>query len=322
MLKAITLRLFMFVAVVCAFAFHTTIAHATDWQPPGPVKLMIAFAAGGGADTQARLIAEEIEAASGWKFIPENVTGKGGLNLLNALKGQPNDGTVIGMAITESLGYNRVAAGGAGMKLSDFTALTTTAGFQMGLVAKTDSDFKSFEDVVTAARGGKAIRFGVMSPRLADLAYLLGKAHDVEFNIVSLKGGKAVMNALNAGDVDIGWGAGIQTKAVKAGDMVNLISAISRPLDVSPDAPLMTDVGVDFNAEGFFMFVAPGGMEDNVRSALADALSAVAANPETKAGGLILKAFGGAEVIKGDALDALLIDGTNASEALLKAASE
>ena len=34
-------------------------AAAEDWKPAGPVKLMIAFAAGGGADTQARLIAEE-----------------------------------------------------------------------------------------------------------------------------------------------------------------------------------------------------------------------------------------------------------------------
>ena len=30
-------------------------ATAADWTPPGPIKLMIAFAAGGGADTQARL---------------------------------------------------------------------------------------------------------------------------------------------------------------------------------------------------------------------------------------------------------------------------
>ena len=27
----------------------TTSAHAQDWTPPGPIKLMIAFAAGGGA---------------------------------------------------------------------------------------------------------------------------------------------------------------------------------------------------------------------------------------------------------------------------------
>ena len=33
-----------------------------EWKPSGPIKLMIAFAAGGGADTQARLIAEALEA--------------------------------------------------------------------------------------------------------------------------------------------------------------------------------------------------------------------------------------------------------------------
>jgi len=35
----------------------STGVQAADWAPKGPIKLMIAFAAGGGADTQARLIA-------------------------------------------------------------------------------------------------------------------------------------------------------------------------------------------------------------------------------------------------------------------------
>jgi len=154
-------------------------AHA-DWQPPGPVKLMIAFAAGGGADTQARLIAEELEAAKGWKFIPENVTGKGGINLLSAMKGMPNDGSVIGIVVTESLAYNRIAAEGAGLELADFTSLTTTAGFQMGVVALANSDFTTFDKVLEKAKAGDPIRFGVMSPRLGDIAYLLGKENGIE----------------------------------------------------------------------------------------------------------------------------------------------
>ena len=60
-------------------------ALAEDWTPPGPIKLMIAFAAGGGADTQARLIAEDLEAKLGWKFIPEQITGKGGMSLAMAI---------------------------------------------------------------------------------------------------------------------------------------------------------------------------------------------------------------------------------------------
>jgi tripartite-type tricarboxylate transporter receptor subunit TctC len=299
-----------------------SISHAADWQPPGPIKLMIAFAAGGGADTQARLIAEDLEASTGWKFIPENVTGKGGVNLLNAMKGMPNDGTVIGIVVTESLAYNRIAAKGARLELSDFTPLTTTAGFQMGVVATTESGLASFDDVIAAAKGGKDIRFGAMSPRLADIAYLLGKANDVDFNIVMLKGGKAVMNALNAGDVDIGWGAGIQTKAVMAGDMVNLVSGLDKPLDASPDAPLISDLGVPFNAGGYFMFVAPGGMPDDARSALSEQLAAVASNPDSKAGGLLNKAFGGASIIMGEELDTLLVSDSEASDELMKLSAE
>ena len=34
---------------------------SAEWKPAGPVTILIGFAAGGGTDTQARLIATEIE---------------------------------------------------------------------------------------------------------------------------------------------------------------------------------------------------------------------------------------------------------------------
>ncbi len=125
-------------AVVAAMGLSalSTGAMGADWTPPGPIKLMIAFAAGGGADTQARRIAEELEARMGWSFVPGQVTGKGGMNLAMAIKDQPNDGSVIGMVVTETLGYNMRAAD-AGVTPAEFTPIVTTAGFQMGFVAKT-----------------------------------------------------------------------------------------------------------------------------------------------------------------------------------------
>jgi tripartite-type tricarboxylate transporter receptor subunit TctC len=296
-------------------------AAAEDWKPAGPVKLMIAFAAGGGADTQARLIAEELEATLGWSFIPEQVTGKGGLNLAAAMKSEANDGTVIGMAVTETLGYN-MAASNSGMTPADFTPITTTAGFQMGVVARSDKGWNTMADVVAAAKSGQDIRFGVMSPRLADLAYLLGKAQGVDFNIISVKGGKAVMNGVNAGDMDIGFMAGIQAKGVAAGDLVNLASALKAPLVQTPDAPTFADLGVEFSADGYFMFMGPAGMPDDARAALANAIKGVVENPETKAGGLIKKAFGGASVITGGDLDAMVASDYASAGDLLKAASE
>ncbi|THH36677.1 tripartite tricarboxylate transporter substrate-binding protein [Aliishimia ponticola] len=296
-------------------------SQAADWAPPGPVKLMIAFSAGGGADTQARLVAEALEEKLGWQFIPEQVTGKGGLNLAAAIKDEPNDGSVIGMVVTETLGYN-MAAANAGMTPDQFTPIVTTAGFQMAVVAASSKGWTSFADVVAAAKAGEDIRFGTMSPKLSDLAYLLGKANDVEFNIVQVRGGRAVMDGVNAGDMDIGFMAGIQRKGVASGDLVNLASALSKPLDQTPEAPTMADLGVDFVADGYFLFIGPADMPEKARTALADAIGSVASDTSTKAGALIDSAFGGATVFKGAELDALVAGGYSSAGALLDAASE
>lgn len=93
-------RIFKAAVAAASLVALSTGAFASDWTPPGPIKLMIAFKAGGGADTQARLIAEDLDAKMGWKFIPEQVTGKGGMDLAMAIKDQPNDGSVIGMVVT------------------------------------------------------------------------------------------------------------------------------------------------------------------------------------------------------------------------------
>ena len=300
-----------------AMAVLPMAAIAEDWKPAGPIKLMIAFGAGGGADTQARLIAEGIEAKTGWSILPEQVTGNSGLNLLNALKDEPADGTAIGMVVSETLGYVLTATPDAGLDVSQFTPLATTAGFQMGLVAMADGEFNSWDAVKAAAEAGQTVRIGAASSRQADLAYHLGKGAGIDFNIVEVKGGKAIMNGLNAGDLDVGWVAGAQSKAVKNGDMVNIARAIAAPLNDTPDAPAITELGSDFLMEGYFMMVGPGDMDPAAREALANAINDVLTDSETKAAGLVKRAFGGATVITGSDLEALLAQETEDTKALL-----
>lgn len=309
-------------AAVVAFgiAASTISAKAADWAPPGPIKLMIAFAAGGGADTQARMIAEELEAKTGWKIIPEQVTGKGGLNTVMAMRDAPKDGTTIGMIVTETLGYNLAASGAGDPSIA--TAITTTAGSQMAVVALASKGYKTLADVITAAKDGEQIRFGVMSPSLADLAYVIGKENGIEFNIVSVRGGKAVMNGLNAGDMDIGFGAGIQAKAVAAGDMVELASAKSGPLAGTPDAPLLSDFGVNFPNDTMFMIAGPGGMDPIARDAIAKAIADTLAVEGSKAAGFINKAFGGVDLRSGVELDELVAGAFDNAGALLAASAE
>ncbi len=311
------LKAFAAAALLSFASMSTAVADSSAWAPDGPIKMIIAFAAGGGADTHARLVAEDIQATTGWEVVPEQVTGKGGVNALVALKDMPADGTAIGLVVTESLGYNAAAAKGAGIGPSDFTGLTTTAGFQMGVVAKADKGWTSFDDMIATAKEVE-LRFGTMSPKLSDLAYLLGEAQGVEFNIVQVKGGRAVMNGVQAGDMDLGFMAGIQGKGVASGDLVNLASALSNPLKQTPDAPTFADLGVSFNADGYFVFVAPAGMDPAAREAITAAI--VDATNTGKAAGMISKAFGGAVNIQGAELDALFRSDFDAASELMEAA--
>ena len=100
---------------------------AAYWKPAGPITTLIGFAAGGGADTRARMIAEELEKRLGWTIIPEQATGGGGTKLLAKIKDMPNDGTVIGLAVTETYGYNMIANPKAGYTQANITPLTKTA---------------------------------------------------------------------------------------------------------------------------------------------------------------------------------------------------
>ena len=113
--------------------------------------------------------------------------------------------------------------------------------------------------------------------------------------------------------------AGIQAKGVAAGDLVNLASALTMPLVQTPDAPLIGDRGVPFGADGYFLFAAPAGLNDEARTALTNAIIEIVQDDSTKAGGIIKKAFGGAAVISGADAEALLAKDVEDAAALIKA---
>ena len=292
--------------------------NAAEWKPSGPITVLIGFSAGGGTDTQARLIAAELEKRKGWKIIPQNMPGKAGGIMARKLKNMPADGLSIGMAVTESFGYAMLASKKAGYTAKDMTYIATTTGSQMGIVAKTGKGWKTLKDVISEAKKGKVFKFAGMSPKHADINYLIEQKYGVKFNTVILRGGKKVMNAITAGDVDLGYGAGIQAKAVKAGQMVNLASGLGKRLKISPDAPTLMEMGIPYDLGAKFIFVGPAGMPANVRKTLADAIGGVINDPSTKASKFVSARYGGPDVITGNKLDKFIQANIEDSKKLMK----
>ena len=308
-------------AALAATAFAATAAHA-EWAPSGPIKVMIGFKAGGGTDTQGRLIFEEVSKRKGWKFIITNVAGKGGANMLTKLKDEPADGLTIGMAVDATVTYLPLTSKKITYGVEDFDYILTTAPSQMGIVARTDKGWKTLQDVIDYAKAGNKVSVASMSARLDDALYVINKKYGVKMNKVSVKGGRGSMNAIIAGDVDIGFGAGIQGKMVRAGTVVNLVSAESTRLELSPDIPTMKELGMPFSFGVQFLTMAPKGFPPEAREAIAAAMHEVVSDQNTKAFEFIRNGFGVPPLLMGDKLDAHMQASLDESKALLKAVSE
>ncbi|MGH1575756.1 hypothetical protein [Planktotalea sp.] len=104
--------------------------------------------------------------------------------------------------------------------------------------------------------------------------------------------------------------------------MVELASVRSEPLQNSPDAPLLSEYGVDFVSELAFLFVGHKDMDPAARAAIASAIAEVATKEGGKANAFLTKGFGGPMILAGEELEATVQDAYDSSGALIAAAAD
>ena len=126
-------------------------AQAQNW-PTKPVKIIIPFAAGGGADTVMRPIAQKLSEALGQQVILENLTGAGGALGMRAAIRTPTDGHTFVMisnthAIIETLQPNLGYA-----TLKEFVPVTAMVIFPLVLVVHPALPVKTTQDLIAYAK--------------------------------------------------------------------------------------------------------------------------------------------------------------------------
>lgn len=288
-----------------------------EWEPSGPINLWIGFGAGGGTDTQARLLVDELQALKGWRIIPDNKAGGGGTVMAAQLKDAPADGQTIGFAINTTFDFATLNS--ENLSLDDFTPITTTAGSQVAVLARTASGWTSLEDMVAAAKGGEQIVWANWGDQVEAGAEIIARHFDIGVNHLRAKGGRGALNALVAEDANVGWGGGVQRGLVEAGELVILASGEDVPLVQAPDGKTLKDYGIDNSFAYQFMLAGPKGMSDEARDAIASAIAEVLSNPDSKTREFVSKQYPPAPVlISGDDLNARLESNLEANRTLME----
>lgn len=258
--------------LVSAAALAFSAAPALADYPEKPIKILVGFAAGGGADTLSRLVAKELEAELGQPVVIENKPGGGGVVMATGLSRADADGYTIGMAVDATFSLAPLFGDQVKYGVTDFDYLTTVAALQNAIVTNSKSPFTTWDEMIAHGKAGNKISFASVSPATKMMMQYIAKAEGLDINVVPVKGGSAALKEVLGGHIDTAWSAGAHQAFLKGGELSILAAAGTQPLGLTPNVPTLLDLGYDHGVDGIFLFAAPKGIPEDRLNRLTEAL--------------------------------------------------
>ena len=239
----------------------------TAWgqtYPDRPIKIYQGFAAGGNADAIARLIGGEISKGLAQSAVIETQAGAGGTIAAGSVARAKPDGYTLLLATgghaVAGARYNTLAHN----TVADFEMVSTITFFPFLLVVQADSKYRSFADLLTAARAApKAVAYG--SAGIGSTHHLAGellsKMAKAEMLHVPYRGDAASLTALLAGDVPLVIAPPTAVLSnIKAGKLRAIATTGQQRWPGLPDVPTVAEQGVSgYDVRSWAGLMAPAG---------------------------------------------------------------
>ena len=273
------IKTFAALGAVIASALVPAVALAQAF-PSKPITLICPWPPGGSTDVHLRKFAEIAQKYLGQPVVVDNKPGGGGMiGPSNMAKLAKADGyTVAQLPITAyRLPHQRKVDWDP---LNDFTYIIGISGYTFGVVVKSDSPLKTFEDLLDYARANPGkLSYGSTgqgtSPHL--LMEEVAQKTGVQFLHVPFKGNADSTQALMGGHVmaqsdATGWGRHVDSGAFRL-----LVTFGDKR--TKWNAPTAKELGIDIVSYSPYGIVAPKGMDPQVTKALHDAFKRTLDDP-------------------------------------------
>jgi tripartite-type tricarboxylate transporter receptor subunit TctC len=250
--------------------------------PERPVNLIVPWGVGGGGDRVGRIIAGLLASKLGVSVPVINVTGASGQVGLNKVLNEPADGYNI-IEITSDT-YILFARPNARFKVADFAPIAVVDQQPSGFFLRYDSPWKTWADVVAAAKT-KPVRVagsGIGTQSDVTVNYL---NRDMGLNFVTIPfddpglrwsavlGDHAELLYAQFGDLD----AYLASKKLRP-----ILAFADKRVDGFPDIPAGKELGYRIDVTHFRSIGVKAGTQPAVYDALVGAMNAIADTPEYK----------------------------------------
>ncbi|AKJ26743.1 tricarboxylate transport protein TctC [Caldimonas brevitalea] len=252
--------------------------------PSQPIKLIIAFPAGGPTDITMRVLAENAGKILGQTVVVENRPGAGGTLPATALQNAQPDGYTIGqtplgvfrLPYTTKINWDPV---------KDLTYLLCVTGYSFGIVVPAESPLQSWTHFVAWAKANPGrLTYGstgqLTSPHLTmeDIARRVG----IKLNHVPYRGSAQLMPALLGGEIMAAADSTGFAPHVQAGKLKVLNTWGAKRLPTFPNVPTLKELGIDIVQTSPYGLAAPKGMNPKLVKTLHDAFKKAMEMPNHK----------------------------------------
>jgi tripartite-type tricarboxylate transporter receptor subunit TctC len=239
-----------------------TLAVAQSWPTAKPIRIVVAYPAGGVSDVVARALADKLAVQLGTSVIIENKAGASGSLGVDAVAKAAPDGYTLGFASVSPLALNPHLGKSPFDPQKDIAPVVSVmySPVLLGTPASKAADFK--ELIATAQARPGAVRWatsGQASLGHIMLEQIVGKSQ-VQVTHVPYKGGGQQMNDALGGQFEV-----LSTNAapavlqhVKAGKLKPLAVGAAARLDSLPQVPTLAELGYPAaNLSSLFGIYAP-----------------------------------------------------------------
>jgi tripartite-type tricarboxylate transporter receptor subunit TctC len=274
-------------AMLLAASLHAPAALA-DAYPSRPIRVIVPFGAGGIADFTVRTVAQKMSESLGQPMVIENRPSAGGVIATQAVaKAEPDgytlllmsNGNAVSVGLFKSLPFDTV---------KDLAPISTLGFFDMAVITRADSRFKSLRELLSFAREqpGKLNIGTINIGSTQNLAGELFKSRaGIDAQVVPFGGTPSLVSALLGGSIDAAVEILGPVMPQVAGKTVRVLAVMGpKRRDSVPDVPTVMESGIaDFSVASWNALAAPARTPGEIVARLNKEINAALASADVKA---------------------------------------
>lgn len=258
-------------------------AAAQAWPTRQPIKLVAVFPPGGSVDQVARILAPVLQQRLGQSVVVDNKGGASGSIGTAAVAAAAPDGYTFAV-VFDTHGVNpSLIANLPYDTRRDLAPVALIGTGAMVLATVASSPYKTFADLVAAARGGSVSYGSIGSGSLGHLAVtMLARQQGLNLVHVPYRGGGPLMNDAIAGHVPVAVGSVFLAKPhIDSRRLRALAVTTSRRSDNLPDVPTIAESGfAGFDAPAWWAVLAPARTPPEIVRRVNEEINAALQLPE------------------------------------------